>query len=1141
MPEYRAPGVYVEEVNTGTRPIEGVSTSTTGLVGCTEFGPEDTPVLITGVGDFRRVFGDPLDFDGFTSPDGNVHAYLPHAVEGYFTNGGRRAYLTRVLPDGASHADRMLFDRAQAGDAASVLLRDVPQGSGTAVDPPALYALDPGGVADGDWLRVGDGSRAEYRQVAVGGVSAGEAHLTLSTPLHNSHAPGVSIEELTRTPDAVTFPNTGGVMSLAAAAQRGATEIVVDAGGDAAALTGLATVSVVLELGAAAATAQYARATAAATAGGTLVRLTLSGPLAFGHDDATPVTALDPTTLGAASDTLALAANAGELIVATDPAGFIVGTLVVIDSAGAGPEVRRLGQLSTIDLDVPAYASYPFGTLASAVTVADDERTVTAVAPQSIDLDDVASLDVGQEIAFGGDPTNTAIIAAVDETLSRITLQADPPLGVAVGDAASPSAKRLTGAIASGGIVLSLDNRLGLAAGDVLRVGADPEAEYVTVAEIVDPRSAAPDAGAVVLTAPVREAHAAGAEVRRQHAPTPVAGRQDLVLALATAEAGTELLTSDGSNPATPYLQDEFISITLASGDVHYHRLAADAADASPREILLTEALALSHEAGQPVAERRPLLQVRALDRGSAGNRLLIAINDEPEGLASRARLTSIAAPLELHLNTLTGVEAGTLLELLDAQTGAPVGDPLKVRRIDRAANNLVELDGPGLSAAQVAAHNTALLGGQQLGVRSREFALTVFLLDRPHPAIPSRNAQVRDSETFRHLSMDHRHRHYVHRILGTTWTPPNETDDDGVALRLWDRRSEGESRYIRVRDTAADAAEAEAVRLGPEALTDTLPSGLERPARHPADGGADSPATMGDAMYVGVDDDEPQLRTGLYSLRSVRDISIVAIPGQSSVTVQQALIDHCERDAYRFAVLDAHGPNDDNLVAVQEQRQQFDTSYGAVYHPWLTIAEPLPQNLANIRQVPIPPSGHVSGIYARTDNDRGVHKAPANVVVRGITGLQRTINRGEQEIINPRGINVTADFRDANRALRVWGARTMSSDTAYRYVSVRRLMIFLENSLDQGLQWVVFEPNAEDTWARVRRTITNFLTVVWRNGALEGATVEEAFFVRCDRSTMTQTDIDNGRLIAEVGVAPVRPAEFVIIRIGQWTANADS
>jgi phage tail sheath protein FI len=205
-------------------------------------------------------------------------------------------------------------------------------------------------------------------------------------------------------------------------------------------------------------------------------------------------------------------------------------------------------------------------------------------------------------------------------------------------------------------------------------------------------------------------------------------------------------------------------------------------------------------------------------------------------------------------------------------------------------------------------------------------------------------------------------------------------------------------------------------------------------------------------------------------------------------------------------------------------------------------VPDPYPVNLARPADYSVPPSGHMLGIYARTDVERGVHKAPANEVVRGILGLQRTLSKGEQDILNPYpvNINVIRDFRSNNRGIRVYGGRVITSDSDWKYVNVRRLLIFLEHSIDRGLQWVVFEPNAEPLWARVVRTVSDFLTVVWRNGALEGTKVEEAFFVKCDRTTMTQTDIDSGRLICVVGVAPVKPAEYVIIRIGLWTAHAD-
>lgn len=186
-----------------------------------------------------------------------------------------------------------------------------------------------------------------------------------------------------------------------------------------------------------------------------------------------------------------------------------------------------------------------------------------------------------------------------------------------------------------------------------------------------------------------------------------------------------------------------------------------------------------------------------------------------------------------------------------------------------------------------------------------------------------------------------------------------------------------------------------------------------------------------------------------------------------------------------------------------------------------------------------IPPSGHVMGIYVRSDTQRGVHKALANEVIRNVRDLRTRLTMGEHDILNPKHINVLRDFRDQNRGLRVWGARTLSSDPEWEYVNVRELFLFVEKSIEISTQFAVFEPNAEPLWATIRRSVGNFLTAVWRDGALEGTTAEEAFFVKVDCSTMTQSDIDNGRLIILVGIAPVKPAEFVIFRISQKTVEA--
>jgi phage tail sheath protein FI len=232
----------------------------------------------------------------------------------------------------------------------------------------------------------------------------------------------------------------------------------------------------------------------------------------------------------------------------------------------------------------------------------------------------------------------------------------------------------------------------------------------------------------------------------------------------------------------------------------------------------------------------------------------------------------------------------------------------------------------------------------------------------------------------------------------------------------------------------------------------------------------------------------------------------------------------------YRIAVIDA---GDDMTVGdVRAMRAQFDSSWAALYYPWVTVMDPITNLDKNL-----PPSGFVAGIYARNDINRAVYKAPANEVVTLAINFERLLNKGQQEVLNPEGVNCFRFFE--GRGYRLWGARTMSSDPEWKYVNLRRYFAFLEHSIDHGTQWAVFEPNGERLWANVRRTIDDFLFDQWQNGALLGDKPEKAYFVRCDRSTMTQNDLDNGRLVCLIGVAPLRPAEFVIFRIGQWTADA--
>ena len=291
--------------------------------------------------------------------------------------------------------------------------------------------------------------------------------------------------------------------------------------------------------------------------------------------------------------------------------------------------------------------------------------------------------------------------------------------------------------------------------------------------------------------------------------------------------------------------------------------------------------------------------------------------------------------------------------------------------------------------------------------------------------------------------------------------------------------------------------------------------------------GGSDgSCREAGDDVFIG-GGDAPGQRTGLAAFEEITNVSIMAIPGITSAAVQLALVAHCQNLASRFAVLDMPleltKPQD-----LLKHRETIDSDYAAMYHPWIQVYD-----MAAKKPAYIPPSGAVMGVYARSDSTRGVHKAPANEVVNNAMGLSCLYNKGEQDLLNPAGVNLIRAL--PGQGIRVWGGRTCSSNSLWKYVNVRRLFIFLEESIKANTNWAVFEPNDEVLWVRVQRTIASFLRDMYRAGALVGATEDEAFFVNIGPDTMTQQDILNGRLICVIGVAPSRPAEFVIFRITHY------
>jgi uncharacterized protein len=265
-----------------------------------------------------------------------------------------------------------------------------------------------------------------------------------------------------------------------------------------------------------------------------------------------------------------------------------------------------------------------------------------------------------------------------------------------------------------------------------------------------------------------------------------------------------------------------------------------------------------------------------------------------------------------------------------------------------------------------------------------------------------------------------------------------------------------------------------------------------------------------------------------LKKFEAIDEIAIVAAPGATDAGVQGAVVSHCENMKDRFAIIDGQQTTTMTVAAIKGT--VGNSNFAALYFPWLKVADPITN-----QNISVPPGGHLAGIYSRVDQERGVHKAPANEVVRGALGLEYRVSKNEQDLLNPKGINI---IRDINGGIRVWGARTLGGDAngEFKYINVRRLMNFLRESIDEGTQFVVFEPNNAKLWEKIKRTVGAFLTAVWRDGALFGNTPEQAFYVKCDETTNPPPVRELGQVVTEIGVAIVKPAEFVIFRITQLT-----
>ncbi len=328
------------------------------------------------------------------------------------------------------------------------------------------------------------------------------------------------------------------------------------------------------------------------------------------------------------------------------------------------------------------------------------------------------------------------------------------------------------------------------------------------------------------------------------------------------------------------------------------------------------------------------------------------------------------------------------------------------------------------------------------------------------------------------------------------------------------------------------------------EALADDVDQTITmlKPGSFPLDKVAPTPVEVKPRAFAGSETD----RTGINGLVIADDVTMVMVPDLVTAAtkedgsvdlgmwkaVQTALINHCEGAGNRMAVLDA--PPGMNVQEIKEWRSDvamYDSAFAAMYYPWIKVDNPVATN--GDSELLVPPCGHMAGVWARTDDTRGVHKAPANEVVRGALDVESPITKAEQGLLNPIGVNCIRPF--GTRGIRVWGARTLASDTDWTYVNVRRLFNMIETTILEGTQFAVFEPNDWRLWGRLNRTISSFLTGLWRDGALFGESVDQAFFVKCDAENNPPDSIDQGKVIMEIGIAPVKPAEFVIFRISQF------
>jgi hypothetical protein len=343
-------------------------------------------------------------------------------------------------------------------------------------------------------------------------------------------------------------------------------------------------------------------------------------------------------------------------------------------------------------------------------------------------------------------------------------------------------------------------------------------------------------------------------------------------------------------------------------------------------------------------------------------------------------------------------------------------------------------------------------------------------------------------------------------------------------------------------RQNIATKVNAQSKIIGMEDLSASLPEAQRVPATGTFT--LSTPAVAVEKVEASDFEGDVARRKGMGGLAAVDEITMVCMPDVMTLAdgngddaqlrdLQGKMIAHCEMAGDRMAILDS--PPDMLPQEILEWRMNtagYDSKFATLYYPWIEVMNPLTN-----QPMLVPPSGHVAGVWCRTDSTRGVHKAPANEVTLGVNGLGFQVTHAEQGGLNKVGINCIRSF--PGRGIRIWGARTLSSDPEWRYINVRRLFNYIAESIMEGTQWSVFEPNDERLWMQLRIAASNFLMRTWREGALFGSTPEQAFFVKCDAETNPPDVIEAGQVICEIGIAPVKPAEFVVFRLSQYSAGA--